>query len=112
MSALWASFRGVLGMADKRRLNLSFSMASTRQRAVWKILSATPPGRRTDTVCRIVQEHAARQELLEAVRTVVREELERFQPQTTIVKEHPAGAVDDNVLGFLLSLQQEEGDNP
>lgn len=99
-------------MADKRRLNLSFSMASPRQRAVWKILSATPPGRRTDTVCRIVQEHAARQELLEAVRTVVREELERFQPKETIAKEQTAGAVDDNVLGFLLSLQQEEGDKP
>lgn len=97
-------------MADKRRLNLSFSMASPRQRAVWKILSATPPGQRTDTVCGIVQEHAARQELLEAVRTVVREELARFQPpvQEKTANEQTAGAVDDNVLGFLLSLQQEE----
>lgn len=99
-------------MPEKRRLNLSLSMASPRQRAVWKILSAIPPGQRTDTVCRIVQEHAVRKELLDAVRTVVREELERFQPQETIAKEQPAGVVDDNVLGFLLSLQQEEGGNP
>ena len=81
---------------------------------MWKILSATPPGRRTDTVCRIVQEHAARQELLEAVRTVVREEMARLQPpvQEKTTNEQTAGAVDDNVLGFLLSLQQEEGEKP
>ena len=41
-------------MADKRRLNLSFSLTSPQQREAWRILSSIPVGQRTDTVCRMV----------------------------------------------------------
>ena len=37
-------------MADKRRLNLSFSLASPQQREAWRILSSIPAGQRTDAI--------------------------------------------------------------
>ncbi len=39
-------------MAEKKRLNLSFSMSSPLQREAWKLLCAIPAGQRTDAVCR------------------------------------------------------------
>ncbi len=99
-------------MAEKRRLNLSFSMASPFQREAWERLCAIPAGQRTDTVCRAVCRMYEQESLLEAVRQMIREELhsvefisakeESEQPQT--------GDVGDDVLGFLFSLQQEGDD--
>ena len=60
----------------------------------------------------MIRDHLDRQELLNAVRTAVREELRTGQFQT-IPKEHAqaeAGDVDDNVLGFLLALQKGDDD--
>ena len=50
--------------------------------------------------------------LLDSIRAVVREELHRVEFVSVKEKnEQPqAGDVDENVLGFLLALQQEEGD--
>ena len=59
-------------MAEKRRLNLSFSMASPQQREAWRILRAIPAGRRTEAVCRAV----CQADLVDTVRTVIREELQ------------------------------------
>ena len=41
-------------MTDKKRLNLSFSMASPVQREAWELLEMIPAGQRTETVCRAV----------------------------------------------------------
>ena len=62
-------------MADKRRLNLSFSMASPFQREAWKRLCAIPSGQRTEAVCRAVCRVREQDSLLEAVRAAIREEL-------------------------------------
>lgn len=73
------------------------------------MLCAIPAGQRTDAVCRMVREHREKQDMLDTVRAAVREELRaaQFQPiQTEEVTQ--AGDVDEDVLGFLLSLQ--EGD--
>lgn len=96
-------------MAEKRRLNLSFSMASPRQREAWKLLRAIPSGQRTDAVCRMILEHRSQQELLEAVRTAVREELRHVQlaPQIEQAEQPEAGSVHDDVLSFLFSLQND-----
>jgi len=96
-------------MAEKRRLNLAFSMASPLHREAWEILAAVPAGRRTDTICHALCLVNTRDDLLDAVRTAIREEL----GGTSFEKERPkqeqgAGDVDENVLGFLLSLQGDE----
>ena len=85
-------------------------MASPFQREAWERLCAIPAGQRTDTVCRAVCRMYEQESLLETVRQMIREELhsveiisakeESEQPQET-------GDVGDDVLGFLLSLQQE-----
>lgn len=94
-------------MAEKRRLNLSFSMASPQQREAWRILRAIPAGRRTEAVCRAV----CQADLVDTVRTVIREELQGIH----IAKENnmgtQAGDVDEDVLGFLRSLQNDGGES-
>ncbi len=99
-------------MAEKRRLNLSLNLSIPQQREAWHILRAIPPGRRTDAVCRMVLEHKRQTELLDTVRATIREELQKVDISAAEKTEQPqAGDVDDNVLGFLLSLQgdDEEG---
>lgn len=88
-------------MAEKRRLNLSFSMASPQQQEAWRILRAIPSGHRTEAVCRAI----CQADLVDTIRSVIREELQSIH----ITKENNAGTqagdVDEDVLGFLRSLQ-------
>ena len=95
-------------MAEKRRLNLSFSMASPLQREAWNRLCAIPSGQRTEAVCRAVCRAQEQEELLRAVRAAIREELKGVGCVSANEKiEQPqAGDVDENVLGFLLALQK------
>ncbi len=97
-------------MAEKRRLNLSLNLSIPQQREAWHILRAIPPGRRTDTVCRMVLEHKRQTELLDAIRATIRAELRGVEFISATEKTEPprAGDVDDSVLGFLLSLQNDE----
>ena len=94
MNGLWASCYGVWAVAEKRRLNLSLNLSTPHQREAWNILRTIPAGQRTDAVCR--------EELRSVEFISAKEKSERLQ----------AGDVDENVLGFLLALQQEEGDMP
>ena len=107
---MWASCRGVWAVADKRRLNLSFSMASPQQREAWGILRAIPCGQRTEAVCRMVCKAHEQEALLSAIRGLIREELKNLD-LTATKKEEQAGDVDEHVLGFLLSLQNDGGEN-
>lgn len=95
-------------MGDRRRLNLSIDLARPDQRRAWDILSAIPPGQRTQTVCRMVAGYLDQRELLEAVRAAIREELDGVSSTKTNTQRKKAGDVDDTVLGFLRALQ--EGD--
>lgn len=90
--------------SNKKRINLSFSMSSPIQRRAWKKLTEIPAGQRTAAVCRMVCEYKGQQELLDAVRQTIRQELRGVQ----LTKEEAPGDVDESVLGFLLALQ--EGD--
>ena len=94
-------------MADKRRLNLSFSLTSPQQREAWRILSSIPVGQRTDTVCRMVCKAHEQDALLSAIRGLIREELRHLDLTTEKSRPAQAGDMDENVLGFLLALQQE-----
>ena len=97
-------------MAEKRRLNLSFSMASPLQREAWEILRSVPSGQRTEAVCRAVCRVREQDTLLEAVRTAVREELRNMEqiPKREKTEQPQTGDVGENVLGFLLGLQNDE----
>ena len=95
-------------MADKRRLNLAFSMSQREQRQAWQRLSAIPAGQRMDAVCRMVNGYMEQNELLDAIRTILREELTGVSFSKNNMQPEQAGDVDADVLGFLLSLQ--EGD--
>lgn len=113
MKGLWGSCWPVLAMVEKRRLNLSFSMAAPHQREAWKLLRDIPSGQRTDAVCRMILEHRSQKELLETVRAVIREELRSIQIASQQIEQperQEAGNVSDDVLGFLLSLQSEGAD--
>ena len=98
-------------MAEKRRVNLSLNLSAPHQREAWNILRAIPPGQRTDAVCRMICKGYQREDLLDGIRRVIREELHSVELVSAKEKtEQPqAGDVDDSVLGFLRSLQ--EGDD-
>ena len=66
-----------------------------------------PAGQRTAAVCRMICEYRDQQELLDAVRQTIRQELRGSKIQITQAAPQ-TGDVDDDVLGFLASLQ--EGD--
>ena len=108
MNGLWGKCRGAVQMPEKRRLNLAFSMSQQEQRQAWKRLSAIPAGQRTDAVCRMVNGYMEQNELLDAIRTILREELTGVSFSKNNMQPEQAGDVDADVLGFLLSLQ--EGD--
>ena len=99
-------------MADKRRVNLSLNLSAPHQREAWGILRAIPAGQRTDAVCRMICKGYKRDALLEEIRAVIREELHSVEFVSAKEKnvQPQAGDVDDNVLGFLLALQNDGGD--
>lgn len=96
----------------RARLNLSLNLSAPHQREAWNILRAIPAGQRTDAVCRMICKGHKQEDLLDSIRAVVREELHRVEFVSVKEKnEQPqAGDVDDNVLGFLLALQNDGGD--
>ena len=74
-------------------------MSSPIQRRAWKKLTEIPAGQRTAAVCRMVCEYKGQQELLDAVRQTIRQELRGVQ----LTKEEAqdsggAGDVDESVL--------------
>lgn len=94
-------------MAGKRRLNLSFSLASTQQREAWHILSSIPAGQRTDAVCRMVCKAHEQDALLSAIRGLIREELRHLDLTTEKSQQAQAGDMDENVLGYYNKFGQE-----
>ena len=98
-------------MDKKPRLNLAFSMDSPLQREAWALLSAIPTGQRTDAVCHAVCRAYEWDSLLDAVRTAIREELGSAS-FTTEKSGQPQEAEDvgNDILGFLLALQNDGGD--
>ena len=97
-------------MAEIRRINLSLNLSVPHQREAWKVLRAIPARQRTSTVCRMICQAREQEGLLEAIRALFREELGRvaFVSEKENMEQPQAGDVDDDVLGFLRSLQ--EGD--
>lgn len=97
-------------MAEKRRVNLSLNLSAPHQREAWGIIRAIPAGQRTDAVCRMICKGHKRDELLDGIRTIIREELRgvEFISAKETAEQPQAGDVDENVLGFLRFLQNDE----
>ncbi len=95
--------------SNKKRLNLSFSMTSPIQRQAWEKLLDIPAGQRSAAVCRMICEHKNQQELLDAVQQAIRRELQNSRIKITEAAPQ-AEDVNEDILGFLASLQ-EEGDD-
>ena len=76
-------------------------MDSQQQREAWKILRAISAGRRTEAVCRAV----CQTDLVDTIRTVIREELQGIHIANENNTGTQAGDIDEDVLGFLRSLQ-------
>ena len=91
--------------SNKKRLNLSFSMTSSSQRKAWKKLMDIPAGQRTAAVCRMICAHKEQQELLDAVRQTIRQELQGSKIKITEAAPQVED-VNDDILGFLASLQK------
>lgn len=92
-------------MADIQRINIRLNLQTPLHRAAWEILKKVPEGQRTQAVCLAVLE----QNMLEVMRKIIREELDKYQfvqPETRqeVMDE------EDAVLDFLFSLQ--EGADP
>lgn len=85
-------------------------MASPLQREAWAVLSTIPAGQRTDAVCHAVCRARERDNLLDAVRLAIREELRGVELTTEkSVRAQRAGDIGSDVLGFLLALQENDG---
>lgn len=96
-------------MSEKRRLNLSFSMASPLQRETWAILSTIPAGQRTDAVCHAVCRAHEETTMLDALRAVLREEWGGgISTAEKSAQTREAGNIGNDVLGFLLDLQGDD----
>lgn len=67
-----------------------------------------PGGQRSAAVCRMICEYRSQKELLDAIRQAVRQELRDRQITVQESTANQTGDVEEDVLGFLLSLQ--EGD--
>ena len=93
-------------------MNLSLNLSTPHQREAWGIIRAIPAGQRTDAVCRMICKGYKRDALLEEIRAVIREELHNVEFVSVKEKtgQPQAGDLDDNVLGFLLALQNDGGD--
>ena len=96
----------------RARLNLSLNLSAPSQREAWRRLCAIPSGQRTDAVCRAICRMYEQDALLETVRQIVRDELRgvEFTSAKETTEQPQAGDVYDNVLGFLLALQNDGGD--
>jgi len=92
-----------------RKITFDELVARREQRDAWERLSAVAPGQRMEAVCRMINGYMEQQELLEAVRRTIREELTGVSFTKTTTQPEQAGAVDEDVLGFLRALQ--EGDD-
>ena len=99
-------------LKTRRRVNLSLNLSAPHQREAWGIIRAIPAGLRTDAVCRAVCRMYEQDTLLETVRQIIREELRdvEFISAQEKTEQPQAGDVDESVLGFLLALQNDGGD--
>lgn len=73
------------------------------QRCFWTILCTGRRGR----FCLALCQQAQREQFLKDLKAILQTELQNSSDPQAISRPQPAGSVDDDVLGFLRSLQEE-----
>ena len=94
-------------MAEIIRFGAVFKLDDPTQAEAWRIISQRPPRMRMAAICRMICGYQEQKDLLDAIRRLLREEL-----QTVTISDAPnekAGNVDEDILGFLHSLQEGDG---
>ncbi len=95
-------------MKEKSRFSLSLYLDDPDQRETAELLKAIPPGQRTAYICRAVRWLHDQEQLMDAMRSMLREELKdmpRGEHTEPMQVEAPDDRIDDNVLAFLRNLQ-------
>ena len=90
-----------------RRFGATLYLDQPLHRQAWEILSAIPAGQRTNWLCLALCQQAQREQFLLDLKTILQTELQNSSYPQTISQPQPAGSADDDVLGFLRSLQEE-----
>ena len=89
-------------MADIVRITLRLSTAQPEQKRALDIITQIPVGLRTGEICRMICGYRNQEQLIQEIRGMLKPNIFReAEPATE--------AVDQDVLGFLLSLQEEGG---
>ncbi|MBQ9720964.1 MAG: hypothetical protein IJV64_09770 [Oscillospiraceae bacterium] len=99
-------------MKEKARFSLSLYLDDPDQRETAELLKAIPPGQRTAYICRAVRWLHDQEHLMDAVRSMLREEMKNM-PRGGQVEPTQADALnneieDDAVLNFLRALQGDD----
>lgn len=81
-------------MAEERRFSAVFHLSDPVQRRAWEILSRAPPRQRMATLCRMICGYREQEELLDALREVIQEELKRVSVSGAAPQEIPQRALD------------------
>ena len=81
-------------MAEQRRFSAVFHLNDPVQRKAWEILSRAPPRQRMATLCRMICGYREQEQLLDALREVIREELKRVSVSGAAPQEIPQRALD------------------
>lgn len=94
----------------KRRLHIVLSLDNPLQREAWSILSQAK--NKTNAVCEAVCGYHKLKTLEDTLRSILRDELKHTPaapvPQAAENNKEPEVVIDDAVLGFLRSLQNDE----
>ena len=92
-------------MQDKpqtARFGTTLFLDNPLHRQAWEILSSIPAGQRTNWLCLALCQQAQREQFLLDLKTILQKtELQNSSYPQTILQQEQAGAVDEDVLGFL-----------
>lgn len=100
-------------MRDTRRFSLALNLEDELQAEAYAILRNAPRGSRTNLICRAVLAYGNNRRFFEEVRQMIRDELSNIGPiSMTPVQQNTngskAGQIDEDVLGFLRSLEGDD----
>ena len=100
-------------MRDTRRFSLALNLEDELQAEAYATLRNAPRGSRTNLICRAVLAYGNNSRFLEEVRQMIRDEMSNIGPisMTPIQRntnDSKAGQIDEDVLGFLRSLEGDD----
>lgn len=94
-----------------RRFGATLYLDNPLHRQAWTALSAIPAGQRTNRICMALCQQAQREQFLQDMETIIRRELRNGAYPTNTSQPQEAERVNDDVLSFLRSLQEEGGES-